>query len=158
MITVSLRTVLVRSVSFTTVMPHTLRMMNAASSALNCTATVLNISWVYLAASSALYPVAVMLSTFWVAVTTESALNRGNLLCFLGTCCLALVTLLMYYFLLAMLVVHAEVVTFFAFAAASRAGLMALPALWFLAMGTGRRVDLRWGSFVAVIRKSRTCC
>jgi hypothetical protein len=75
-----------------------------------------------------------MLYAFRVAGTAEFALNRGNVLCFFRTRCLALVTLLMYYFFLEILFVHAGLVTFVAFAAASRAGLVLLPALWLLAL------------------------
>jgi hypothetical protein len=48
--TVSLRTVLVPAAIFITAMPHTLRMMNAACSALYHAATMFNISRVYLTA------------------------------------------------------------------------------------------------------------
>ncbi|MCI5167230.1 MAG: hypothetical protein D3903_14330 [Candidatus Electrothrix sp. GM3_4] len=111
----------------------------------------------YLAACFALYLVAVMLYTFRVAGTTEFALNRGNLLCFFGTCCLALVIVLMYHLFLAAWFVHATVVGV-TLAAASRAGLVLLSALWFLTLGINDGTDLWRGSFIAVIRKSRTCC
>jgi hypothetical protein len=136
------------------------RVCLATSSALHSIATVFNFSRVYLAASFALYPVAVMLYTFWVAGTTDFALNRGDRLCFFGTCYLALVIFLMYYFFVTSWFVPARriiFVAFVAFAAASRARLVMLAALWFLALGTGA-VANRGLSFVTVIRKSRTCC
>jgi hypothetical protein len=97
-----------------------------------------------------------MINVLRVIGTTELALHSSNMFYFGGAGSLALVAVFMY---------HLFLTCFFgggAFILARTAGLLEIaPGLlltWFLAQGTGTRLDLRWCWYIALIRKCCPCC
>ncbi|MCI5212217.1 MAG: hypothetical protein D3910_26325, partial [Candidatus Electrothrix sp. ATG2] len=81
----------------------------------------------YLPAFFALQPVAIMIYPFRITGTTEFALHGGDMFYFLCICCLALITMPVYWFLFAWFVLGSTGVAVFLVTA----GGVMLPALPF---------------------------